>query len=177
MKQAKKVSRYGPPHFNKDGFVSIWVAVAPLSKIPSDYFDERYGDEEVTLTKFYGDFGFGYFDHDFVDTNGSKGRAQSIEKLIAACSFSSSYVEQAAAEAKRRGLEKTQYVVLLYDFKYDPKQTKITENSYMAFIESFPYDRDRRVQCPTKRSRRASDNCFASCGNSEDKLKPGRLEP
>lgn len=97
--------------------------VAPLSHILDDYFEERYGDEDVTLTKFYGDFGFGYFDHDFMDTNGSKGRAKSIGKLIGACSFSSSYVEAAVTQAKQRGLEKTQYVVLLYDFKYDPKPT------------------------------------------------------
>lgn len=107
MKPAKKVSRYGPPHFNKDGYVSIWVAVVPLSKIPDDYFKERYGDEEVTLTKFYGDFGFGYFDHDFMDTNGSKESAMPIEKLVGACSFSSSYVEEAVAHAKKRGLRNT----------------------------------------------------------------------
>jgi immunity protein 22 of polymorphic toxin system len=147
MERAKKVSRYGPPHFRKDGYVSIWVAVVPLSRIPDDYFEEIF-DDELPLTKFYGDFGFGYFDHDFMDTNGSKGRASSIEKLIGACSFSSSYVAQAVEQATERGLEKTQYVVLLYDFEYDPKQTRITKNSYMEFIGSFPYDKDAPSAIP-----------------------------
>jgi hypothetical protein len=148
MKSPKKVSRYGGPHFQSDGYVSIWVAVASLSRIPDDYFEERYSDEDLPLTKFYGDFGFGYFDHDFMDTNGSKGRGKSIDELIGACSYSSSFVEEAVAQAKRRGLEKSQYVVLLYDFKYDPKKTKVSKNAYMEFIGSFPYNKKAAATIP-----------------------------
>jgi hypothetical protein len=140
MKPAKKVNRYGPPHFGKEGFVSIWVATVPLSQIPDDYFEENYGDEEKPLTKFYGDFGFGYFDHDFMDTNGSKRTAKSISTLVGQCSYSSSFVDQTVGEAKRRGLDKTQHVILLYDFRYDPKKTKITKSPYMEFLGSFRYD-------------------------------------
>jgi Immunity protein 22 len=142
MNQRKKVNRYGPPHFNKAGFVSIWVSVVPLNRIPDDYFEENYGgDEYVPLTPFYGDFGFGYFDHDFMDTNTSEGRATEIENLLGPCSYSASYVELAVAEAKRRGLEKTQSIVLLFDFKYDPDVSEITKSNYMEFLGSFVYDK------------------------------------
>lgn len=148
MKKANKVERYGPPHFNKDGFVSIWFAIAPLSRIPDSYFEERYGDEEVPLTKFYGDFGFGYFDHDFMDTNASEGRAALIEKLVGECSHSLSFAKQVAAATRKRGLTKTQFVVLLFDFQYDPKKTMIRKSSYMEFLGSFPYDRKASSAMP-----------------------------
>lgn len=148
MKPAKKVSRYGGPDFDAEGVVSIWAAVSPLSRIPDDYFDERYGDDEIPLSRFCEDFGFGWFDHDFMDTNISEGRAASIEKLIGQCSYSSSFLDQAVAQANKLRLEKTQWVTLLFDFKYDPKQTGITKSKYVEFVGSFPYSQDAPSAIP-----------------------------
>jgi hypothetical protein len=37
------VGRYGGPHFENKGVVSIWVAIAPFDAIPDDDFEENYG--------------------------------------------------------------------------------------------------------------------------------------
>jgi hypothetical protein len=139
MTQPGKFSVY---EFEKKGVVSVWVATVPLSRIPKSYFEERYGDDddEEPFTQFSEDFGFGFFDHDFVDTNASPGRAKSVEDLLGRCSFSSSYVAAATAEAKKRGLEMTQFVFLLYDIEYSPKRTKVSRSPFMEFLGSFRYD-------------------------------------
>jgi hypothetical protein len=142
MTERGKVPRHGGLSFDKEGVVSIWAGIVPLDAIPDDYFEERYGDDDIPLTKFYEDFGFGWFDHDFADANGSTKGPKSLERLIGECSFSSSYLKPAVAQARSLGIETTQQVNLLYDFAYDPQRSGISQSPYMQFIGSFPYDRD-----------------------------------
>jgi hypothetical protein len=142
MSERPKVTRYGGLDFDEEGIVSIWAGIVPLDEIPDDYFEERYGDDDIPLTKFYEDFGFGWFDHDFVDANGSTQGPKSIERLIGECSFSSSFLKPAVEQARSLGIEMTQQINLLYDFAYDPGRSGTSKSAYMQFIGSFPYDKD-----------------------------------
>ncbi len=127
--------------FERPGVVSIWVATVPLSRIPKNYLKENGDNEDGPFNRFSADFGFaGGYDHDTVDTNASPGRAKSIADLLGECSYSSSFVGRAAAEAKKRGLDKTQFVFLLYDARYPARRTKITKSEFMEFLGCFPYD-------------------------------------
>jgi hypothetical protein len=138
------VSRYGPPHFEREGYVSIWATIAPLSRIPDDYCVPSYGDEDENkpLSEFSGDFGFGYYDLDDTESYSSDGRAAPMRDLLKYLSYSSSFIEQAEKAAKRKSLEKTQWVFLIYDFDYQPKVTKVSESKYMRFLGSFEFDRN-----------------------------------
>jgi hypothetical protein len=139
------MGRYDGPHFEveNEDVVSIWAATVTLAKIPSDYFEPRYGGEDdEPFNPFSDDFGFGCYDLDFVDTNGvDDGRLVPIEELLAPVSYSASFRAAAAQQAQQLGVGQTCYVILLYNFKYDPAVTGVRENKYMRFIGVFPYDR------------------------------------
>ena len=139
----KRVDRYGEPHFQveDEDVVSIWAAAVPLSKIPADYFEENY-DDERPLNHFCEEFGFGTYDHDFVDTNASENGPADIRELLAACSYGTSFADAAAAAAEKLGLARTEYVILLYNFRYEPKVTRVRKTSHLAFIGCFPFDSD-----------------------------------
>jgi Immunity protein 22 len=134
------MARFSVFDFEKKGRVSIWVAIVPWTQLPKEYFEEHYGREDnEAFTQFSEDFGFGFFDHDFVDTNGSK-ETKLLEELLGECSFSSSYLGEAVAESNKRGLTKTSFVFLLYDIEYQPETTKVSRSSYMEFLGSFRFD-------------------------------------
>ncbi|HEY9226352.1 MAG TPA: immunity 22 family protein [Gemmatimonadaceae bacterium] len=128
--------------FEKIGVVSIWVATVPLSKIPKTYFEMREDDDEEAFTPFSNDFGFGWYDHDSVDSNNSSEKPKSLDRLIGECSFSVSFSDKAVAAAKKQGLDKTPAVFLLYDIDYRPKMTGVSQSKYMAFLGSFKHDPD-----------------------------------
>ena len=108
--------------FEAKGTVSIWVAIVPRSRIPADYFEEHYGrEDDGPFSRFAEDFGFGYYDHDFVDMNGVAGRAKPVGELLGPCSFSASYLADAVAAAERQGLDKTAFVFVLHNIAYRPE--------------------------------------------------------
>jgi len=145
------MARLSVYEFESKGMVSIWVAIVPWDRIPAAYFEEHYDrEEDEPFTQFSEDFGFGFFDHDFVDTNGAPERAEPVKRLLSQCSFSSSYLEAAVAEARKRGLEKTHFVFLLYDIEYAPKLTNVRRSRYMEFLGSFRYDPTAPAATPRK---------------------------
>lgn len=134
------MARFNVYKFEKKRRVSIWVAIVPWTELPDDYFQEHCGRKDnEPFTQFSEDFGFDFFDHDSVDTNGSE-VARPIADLLGECSYSSSYVAEAVAQAREFGLETTSYVFLLYDIDYKAKLTKVSKSRYMQFLGSFQYD-------------------------------------
>src|SRR5262245_58370406 len=121
MGKKKQFSIYD---FEKRGVVSIWVAKVPLSELPDDYFEENFTDESKPFTRFSLDFGFDFFNFDLVDTNAAKDGPRDVGHLVAECSFSSSYAAEVAKAAKKRGLDTTQYVLLIFDTQYSPRRTR-----------------------------------------------------
>jgi Immunity protein 22 len=135
------MARYSIYDFEQKGMVSIWVSIVPWSQMPQDYFKENYGGgDDESFTQFSEDFGIGFYDHDFVDTNGNEDQSKALAELLAACSFSSSYIKEAVVEASRRSLDRPCYIFLLYDIAYDAKQTGVVKSASMEFLGAFRFD-------------------------------------
>ncbi|QOV88594.1 immunity 22 family protein [Humisphaera borealis] len=145
MKNRKKITRDGPPHFGEEGRVSIWVGIAPLKKVPKDYFDENHEDEDAPIDQFAADFGFGYYSHDLVELNDEEPKPRPTHELLAFHSYSMSFIDEAAAAAAKAGVKTSQFAVVMFDFDYNPKVTGVSRNAYLQFIGSFDYDKDAPV--------------------------------
>jgi hypothetical protein len=137
------VSRYEGPNFrtHNDEIVSLWVAICPLKEIPENYFSENYeGEDDEPFNDFSNDFGFGYYDHDFVETICNEDWSEmAAADLIAKLSYSQSFLEAAQKAADDRGVTTTAYVLALYNFSYDPKVTLLESSKFMRFIGAFPF--------------------------------------
>jgi immunity protein 22 of polymorphic toxin system len=137
--------------FEAEGVVSIWVATIPRSRIPEDYFQANYdAEDDEPFSPFSEEFGFGYYDHDSVESNASTDRPKTIERLLGECSFAASFVGEAVAAAERLSLDKTDFVFLLYDIKYPPEVTGVSRSEYMAFLGSFRYDPESESAFPSE---------------------------
>jgi hypothetical protein len=139
------MGRYDGPYFavEDEDVVSIWIAKCSFAEIPENYFEENYGGEDdEDFNAFSADFGFGFYDHDLVETFCRDDRNESdIAALVKPLSYSGSFLDSVISTAKRLKIDKTSFVFLLYNFKYDPKVTKTQESQYMRFLGVFPYDR------------------------------------
>ena len=128
-------------HFGEDGYVSIWVGEFPSKELREEHLRERSGEERGTgaLAAWMGEFGFAWFDHDFMSTNWTGLSLRPLSKLVAQCSYSASYLDAALAAAQEQGISTTQCVLLLFNFCYDPKVTGVKEGSYLRFLGAFRY--------------------------------------
>lgn len=134
--------RYGPNHFRKDGYLSVWASIVPLSRFPEDYLMPNYGDEDLPWCTFSQEFKFGYFDHDFVETCAHKPRGKPVREHVKFMSWSSSFIDSVIAAAKRKGIRTTQWVVVIYRFAYNSRVTRVTRTKYMQFLGAFEYDKN-----------------------------------
>lgn len=148
MEGHQQDNRYGPPHFSdQENRVSIWLGIVPLDEIPEDYFQENYQDEDKPFTHFSADFGFGFYDHDFVEMmTGGENVADSVPKpvrfLLDVTSYNDSFLQRALLAANECGITESELAFLMYDFEYDPKVTGITQSKWLRFIGCFDYDKD-----------------------------------
>lgn len=149
-------------HFDEQGFVSIWAGGFPSEEVRVEHLRERYGDDDEPLAEWMGEFGFLYFNHDFQDTNGDGLTTQPLRELLAPCSYAASFLDEAIGEADHQGISKTQFVSLLYDFRYDPEVTGVRQGRYLRFLGAFRYS----VQYPEWLQR--------LCGEEQD---PERSSP
>jgi hypothetical protein len=133
--------RYGPHHFDADGFVSIWCGEFPTEADREAHLRERYGEEfeDEPLAEWIGEFGFGWFDHDFMDANSDDLARRPIRDLIVPCSYAASYVEAAVAAAEQLGIQTTQTVLLLFNWRYDPVATGVWQGRFLRFVGAFTY--------------------------------------
>jgi hypothetical protein len=107
--------------------------------MPSDYFIEDYdGEDEDPFNQFSTDFGFGYYDHDFVEGAALPGCA-SIDKIIEAASYGHSFATEVKAASEIKNAE---HVFLMYNFNYSPNVTGITESKYYKFVGVFKFDKN-----------------------------------
>jgi Immunity protein 22 len=128
-------------HFDAPGYVSIWVGVFPSEEVKERQLRERYGDRRdgEPLAEWMGEFGFGWFDHDFMDINADGLSIQPLRALLAPCSYARSLLEDALRAADAQGISEAQIVLLLHEFRYDPRVTGVTQGNYLQFLGAFPY--------------------------------------
>ena len=86
--------------------------------------------------------GVSYYDVDFQEVNldDKQWREQPVKKLLGPISYSESFDDDVVAAAKEKGFTKALYVVVQYDFEYDPKKVKRKVAPDPVFIGVFEYD-------------------------------------
>jgi hypothetical protein len=143
-RRSHHMGKYDGPHFECEDrdVVSIWVAHVNFGDIPENYMEyNRDGDDDTPWSKFTHNFGFGYYDDDFVESflQPSKQKAPLYEQLKF-LSYSSSFIDDAVREAQERSLDKTAFVFLMYNFAFDPNVTGIQRDDFLEFLGVFPFD-------------------------------------
>lgn len=129
--------------FTKKGKVSIWVSQYPYADIPDDYFEEALSRNNTRATNTWSDnFNLKFFNPEKIETNGSHGGTISIEKAAGECSFSCSFIDILMSKVRQKKLEQITWIVLLFEYKYSPKISKVVSDSYLTFIGAFDYDDD-----------------------------------
>jgi Immunity protein 22 len=139
------MSRFDGPHFyaENEDVVSIWVATCPFTDIPTEYFKENYDEnDDAPFNQFSSDFGFGFYDHDLVETNNAEDcKASPLAELLQPMSYSQSFLAHVTQLAGSLGIKKSSYIFMLYNFKYCQITTGISESKYLRFVGVFPYMR------------------------------------
>ncbi|MCX7205603.1 MAG: immunity 22 family protein [Proteobacteria bacterium] len=134
------MGKFDGPYFRCDeDLVSVWIAKCPCSKMPVDYFTENYdGEDEDPFNQFSTDFGFGYYDHDFVEGSALIGSA-SIEDIIKKASYGHSFAMEVSDTSD---VKYSEHVFLMYNFNYSPSVTGVTESKYYKFIGVFKFNQN-----------------------------------
>lgn len=126
----------GPPFQCDEDVVSVWIAKCPISEIPKQYFAENYaGEDDEPFNQFSHDFGFGFYDHDFVEGAGLK-VSSPIAAIISSASYGNSFCQDVGTAS---AIKSSEHVFLMYNFRYDPIQTGIDESDFYKFVGVFAY--------------------------------------
>ncbi len=114
------------PSFEKEGEVSVWVG-----------FERR--DPSIDLLKDL--CGVEHYDVDSQEciVDGKNWMKQPIKRLLGRLSYSGSFLAEALAAARERGLIEALYVVAQYDFAYDPKKAKKRIAADPVFLGHFAW--------------------------------------
>lgn len=122
--------------FKKEGQVSVWFSDYPYQDIPDSYFDE----DEQGLCNWARNFKMGIYDHDCLETNGAQHGDIAAVEAVGQCSYAQSYVDKVVHKINKMGAEKVTWVILLFDYEYRPKKTKVYKDEYVQFVGAYPYD-------------------------------------
>ena len=139
------MGKYDGPNFDtKNDVVSVWISQVNYSEIPDDYWTPDPSDEdEAPWDQFSTDFGFGYYDNDFVESFCQDDHSKAtIYEQLKYLSYSQSFIEEVEQSAREREISETSYVFLMYNFKYDTNITKIEKSNYFIYLGTFDYDKD-----------------------------------
>lgn len=139
MRKENQVDLNEYPIFSKENLniVSIWASKVDLEKIPSNYFEENYSeDNDEYFNQFSSDFGFGYYDHDFIENAGKYGDTN--EEKLKLASFGKSFFKEASQACD---LPNVDNFFIMYDFIYNSDFTGIKESKYYKFIGCFNFDK------------------------------------
>lgn len=126
------------PSFEKYGKVSVWCSTISYETIPDSYFEE----DDEGLDPWARNFLIHEYDHENMETNGVASGTGSVKSIIEDCSYSSAYGEGVIHKISKMGHPQVSWIILLFDFEYRNKLTKIHEDEYVQYVGSFVYDMD-----------------------------------
>jgi hypothetical protein len=113
--------------FESDGMVSIWIGLTnnqcPLSEL--DVLQDLCG--------------VGYYDLDSQESNCFDCESASLKDLLNEMSYSTSFINEALEDAQKKGLSYGAWVVIQYDFKYDPAKVERKIASDPVYLGCFKY--------------------------------------
>ena len=126
------------PSFEKHGKVSVWCSSVSYDTIPDRYFEE---DEDGTDAWSRG-FAISQYEHENMETNGVASGTAAVKDIVEQCSYSSAYGLGVVHKINKMGHQQISWLILLFDFEYRNKLTKIHEDEYVQYVGSFVYDMD-----------------------------------
>lgn len=126
------------PNFEKHGKVSVWCSTTSYDTIPDSYFEE----DDQGLDAFAKNFSISEYDHENMETNGVASGTALVKSIIEDCSYSSAYGEGVIHKINKMGHAQVSWIILLFDFEYRNKLTKIHEDDFLQYVGSFVYDMD-----------------------------------
>ena len=126
------------PSFEKYGKVSVWCSTTSYDTIPDSYFEE----DDNGIEAWARNFAITEYDHENMETNGVASGTALVKSIIKDCSYSSAYGESIIHKISKMGHEEVSWIILLFDFEYRNKLTKIHEDEYVQYVGSFMYDMD-----------------------------------
>ena len=126
------------PSFEKYGKVSVWCSTTSYDTIPDSYFEE----DENGIEAWARNFAIKEYDHECMETNGVTSGTALVKSIIEDCSYSSAYGEGIIHKISKMGHQEVSWIILLFDFEYRNKLTKIHEDEYVQYVGSFMYDMD-----------------------------------
>ncbi|MFQ3211471.1 immunity 22 family protein [Candidatus Njordibacter sp. Uisw_039] len=126
------------PSFEKGGKVSVWCSTVSYDTIPDSYFEE----DDQGVDAWARNFIINEYDHENMETNGVASGTALVKNIIEDCSYSSAYGEGVVHKINKMGHQQVSWIILLFDFEYRNKITKIHEDEYVQYVGSFVYDMD-----------------------------------
>jgi len=126
------------PSFEKHGKVSVWCSTISYDTIADSYFEE----DEQGLDAWARNFSITDYDHENMETNGVASGTALVKSIIQDCSYSSAYGEGVIHKISKMGHQQVSWIILLFDFEYRNKLTKIHEDDVVQYVGSFVYDMD-----------------------------------
>lgn len=113
-------------NFGQDGVVSVWVGLL--------------GDEGDTELDVLQDMcGVGYYRLSDQENNCFDFQLVSLRELLKDLSYAATYLDQVLLAAEQKGITEARWVVVQYDFQYDPTKVLRTVLEDPVFIGVFPY--------------------------------------
>lgn len=112
--------------FEKEGIVSIWAGI--LGE-----------DVDADLDILQDLCGVGYYNLDNQETNNINFEIESLNKLLEDLSYSKSFINEVISAAFDKGIVDCRWVVVQYDFNYNPLKVKRRIAKDPIFIGSFKY--------------------------------------
>ncbi len=113
-------------NFQKDGVLSVWVSI-----------DTHCVDKDVdTLQDLCG---VGYYRLSDQESNHLDHQLIGLPSLLADLSYSKTYSDNVVSAAREKGIEMARWVVVQYDFAYDPAAVTRKVEADPIFLGVFQY--------------------------------------
>jgi len=116
--------------FEKEGVVSIWLGVDQI----------KQEDEELDVLQNF--CGVGYYNLDDQESNTFDFKDTKIEELLKEISYSESFIQEALKKAREKNLESAKWIIVQFDFAYDPKKVSVTISREPIFLGTFNYEEE-----------------------------------
>lgn len=124
--------------FSKEGKVSVWFSTVPYDEVDEVYFEANDAGQELWMRNFH----ITDVDVENLELNGVETGLGDIMEILAPCSYSSGYASLVEHKIKKMGETNIGWMLLIFDYEYRPKKTKIYKDDTMFYVGSYPYDMD-----------------------------------
>jgi hypothetical protein len=118
--------------FIRSGIVSVWLALPGFDATAK-------GDALQTRC------GVGYYRLDDQEANASDGVPLSVERLLTPISYSESFSSRIVDVARSKGISYSSWVLVQFDFEYDPSRVTRPIDPALLYIASVPYEIDQNA--------------------------------